>query len=420
MSGRVVEMVWTCSSCRRENLGRHLSCQTCGSPKEEHEEYRMPGTPAQLPSVTDPRLLQIAHGGANWRCRYCGSNQRAADGDCANCGGDRARHQQAAQAAASHGRPQKRGKSALRRILIAGVLLGLFCLPIFLVFQLDNCHRSDYSTHGAAFAEAFHTEYGTIASASWSQAVYVERWKVVEREGFEDAKPKSATDVRALGKRQHHVDKVADGFDTQTYTEEEPNGFRTETYTEQEQCGQSCTPRPKSCREVCTPQGNGFAKCDQVCTGGGETCSPKYCMVTKTKQVPQTHLVTKTRQVPRFKDVPVMAAYFKWKQWAWEPERTIEEKGSDFAPKWPSAEQIKLGEGLAKDEKERKSERASYSVLYRTATGKEYTYRPGDLAEYRRCEGTYLTLKVGRYSSPEAMGVPISGAPPAASSPNAQ
>ena len=60
----------------------------------------MPGTPAQLPSVTDPRLLQIAHGGANWRCRYCGSNQRAADGDCANCGGDRARHQQAAQAAA--------------------------------------------------------------------------------------------------------------------------------------------------------------------------------------------------------------------------------------------------------------------------------------------------------------------------------
>ncbi|MGE0324597.1 MAG: hypothetical protein AB7K71_32770 [Polyangiaceae bacterium] len=417
MSGRVVEMVWTCSSCRRENLGRHMVCQTCGSPKEEHEEYRMPGTPAQLPSVTDANLLQIAHGGANWRCRYCGSNQRAADGDCANCGGDRARHQQASwQGAAKPATASTVGKSGGKGLLA----LALVAVPVVLALVVCGALMTRRSSVQAVQAPAFHTEYGTIASASWSQSVYVERYQIVEREGFEDAKPKAATDVRSLGQRQHHVDKVPDGFDTQTYTEEEPNGFRTETYTEQEQCGQDCTPLPKSCREVCTPQGNGFAKCDQVCTGGGESCSPKYCMVTKTRQVPQTHMVTKTRQVPKFIDVPVMAAYFKWKQWAWEPARTLEEKGSDFAPRWPSDEQIKLGEGLAKGEKERKSERASYSVLYRTATGKEYTYRPKDLPEFTRCKDTYLALKVGQYSSPEALGVPIAGKPPAASSASPQ
>lgn len=377
----------------------------------------MPGTPAQLPSVTDPRLLQIAHAGANWRCRYCGSNQRAADGDCANCGGDRARNQVRAVHPASPGsvvRPKVR--SWLKLALTTAMLVALGVLPIVLIFQVDSCREGPDYARPRHTPETARLEYASVVRGTWSHTVEVERWRIVTREGFEDAKPAGAMDVRALGKRQHHVEKVPDGFETETYTEVEPNGFRTETYTEQARCGEDCTPLPRRCREVCTPQGNGFAKCDQVCTGGGQTCSPKYCMVTKTKQVPQTHLVTKTRQVAKFKDVPVMLAYFEWKQWDWAPERTLEEKGNDFEPRWPSDARIQLGEGLGKGEKERARQRADYSVLYRTATGKEYTYHPTAVAEFVRCKDTYIQLKVWQSRSPEALGIPIAGkAPPAPS-----
>lgn len=110
-----------------------------------------------------------------------------------------------------------------------------------------------------------------------------------------------------------------------------------------------------------------------------------------------------------------MRAYFRWKQWAWQPARTVEEKGSGWDPKWPSDEQIKLGEGLAKDEKERKSQRADYSVLYRTANSIEYTYHPEDAAEYVDCRDSHLNLTVWPSRRPQAVGRPIAGAPPASS-----
>ena len=95
--------------------------------------------------------------------------------------------------------------------------------------------------------------------------------------------------------------------------------------------------------------------------------------------------------------------------------RTIEEKGGGFDTRWPSDERIQLGDGLKQGEKERKSQSATYSVYYRTATGKAYTYRPKQLAEFTRCRDTYLTLKVWQSRDPEALGIPIAGQAPAPS-----
>ncbi len=39
MSERQIELVWRCSSCQHQNLGRHAICQSCGNPKDESEEY---------------------------------------------------------------------------------------------------------------------------------------------------------------------------------------------------------------------------------------------------------------------------------------------------------------------------------------------------------------------------------------------
>src|SRR5262245_29907288 len=86
MSERQIEMTWRCTSCGAQNLGRHSVCQGCGNPKDESEAYEMPADPSAAASVVDPALLRMARAGANWRCRYCGSDQRAFDGTCAQCG----------------------------------------------------------------------------------------------------------------------------------------------------------------------------------------------------------------------------------------------------------------------------------------------------------------------------------------------
>ena len=53
-----------------------MKCANCGSPKEDDEKYRMPGTRA--PSITDAKQLADAHAGANWTCASCGDDNRAA------------------------------------------------------------------------------------------------------------------------------------------------------------------------------------------------------------------------------------------------------------------------------------------------------------------------------------------------------
>jgi hypothetical protein len=76
---RIIEMTWRCSSCQRQNLGRHKSCQGCGNPKDASEEFEMPSDTALAPTVTDERLLRMATAGPDWRCRFCGGDQRRSD-----------------------------------------------------------------------------------------------------------------------------------------------------------------------------------------------------------------------------------------------------------------------------------------------------------------------------------------------------
>src|SRR5688500_12887171 len=110
MSGeRHIELVWRCSSCGHRSLGRHMQCQSCGNPKDASEEYEMPVDPAVVASVTEPELLRMAQAGANWRCRYCSSDQRDLHGECARCGGDRARARAAAAA------PSNASRRAMRK-----------------------------------------------------------------------------------------------------------------------------------------------------------------------------------------------------------------------------------------------------------------------------------------------------------------
>ena len=75
-SVRHIEMTWRCSACAAKNLGRHKVCQGCNHPKDGSERYEMPEDPSRAVSVTDADLLRMATAGPDWRCAYCGSDQR--------------------------------------------------------------------------------------------------------------------------------------------------------------------------------------------------------------------------------------------------------------------------------------------------------------------------------------------------------
>jgi hypothetical protein len=84
---RIVENTWTCSACRATNLGRHMTCQSCGEPKDRHEKYELP---SHRPTVTNSEQLKQARAGANWTCSYCQwDNRDLSRKTCEQCGAPR-------------------------------------------------------------------------------------------------------------------------------------------------------------------------------------------------------------------------------------------------------------------------------------------------------------------------------------------
>ncbi|MCE9579178.1 MAG: hypothetical protein K8W52_39005 [Deltaproteobacteria bacterium] len=261
---RHIEMTWRCSACQHQNLGRHKVCQACANPKDGSEEYEMPANPERAASVTDAELMRMATAGPDWRCAYCGSDQRRLDASCATCG-------------------------------------------------------------------------ASIAAA--------------------EPEPEAAPEVAV------HYDAVVDHYEPERYSVEVADGYRTEHYTARESCGQDCTTRSPTCRQSCSSRRNGFASCRQVCSGGGRSCSTRYCSVPRTRQVAKTRTEWRTRKVPRYRQVPRYAEAFRWTAYAWAPERTAREAGTDAANvRWPAGARTT---SLPPGEQERERRRATYTVTLR-------------------------------------------------------
>lgn len=421
MSGQTwhVEMLWRCASCGERNLGRHTQCQRCGKPKTGKETYEMPGDTSAAAAISDPALLRMATAGANWRCHFCGSDQRRFDGACGHCG---ASQQQGVDLGAVSPHPSlpppargqktppsaqpQRGWKLLAVVASLGLLLVL-CGVFAAVRRPGPDHP--HAPVAAKLAPSFRDVTARLVGVSWEQSVLVERYKVLPGEGFEEARPADAFDVKKAGQRAHHDERVPDGFSTETYTENEPDGSSTETYTTQEPCGETCVDLPQSCTNQCTPGNNGFATCKQVCKGGGRSCTPKQCTVTKTRQVPRTKAVTKTRQIPRFKEVPVMRDWYTWSVWGWAPQRTIKATGTTPEVAWPPDSEVALGKGLGKGEKERENRRGFYTLRLAEPSGVEHQIHPATLEEFQhqaRSSTFLIRVEYGRARILESSGAP--------------
>jgi hypothetical protein len=355
---RIIEMTWRCSGCKRQNLGRNKQCQGCGNPKDASEEFEMPSNTASAPTVTDPELLRLAAAGPDWRCRFCGSDQRRGNDACGNCGALSAGQPVLQTVAAA---PPRRKTS------------GLFLL-LFLVFTCScaGCFVNCMTWLGGTIS-GDRSYDATVTSATWEHVVDVERYSQRTLEGFKEAIPADATDVKRIGKRVHHHDKVQDGFTTQSFVDEVADGTRVETYTVREACGEDCTTEPQRCREVCKSNSNGFATCREECSGGRRRCKTRYCSETRTREVPKTRKQARTIRVPAYREEPRYADAFSYRQWTWAHDRTERkngalgdsgdalERGAAKLP-WPDGARTT---GLPPGEQEREKRTASYIVTVR-------------------------------------------------------
>ena len=389
---RIIEMTWRCSTCKRQNLGRYKQCQGCGNPKDGSEEFEMPANTEFAPTVTDPNLLQMATAGPDWRCQSCGSDQRRSDNSCANCGA----------APAGDAPPQIRtAVQAPRRRTLGNFL---FLLLFLFTCTCAGCFSCITWMGRAVSGDRSYT--ATVQAATWEHVIDVERYALRAHEGFEETIPADAIEVKRLGKRVHHQEKVQTGWENQSFVDTVPDGTRLEQFKVRETCGEDCTTTPTRCREVCTSNKNGFATCKEVCTGGKRKCTPRYCSETRTREVPQTRSQVRTIRVPTYRDEPRFADAFSYKAWSWEHDRTVREggaigealeRGVGKLP-WPAGARTS---GLSTGEQEREKRTARYIVTLRYSGDSTLRFEvnsPEALSRFTPGSEHTLRMESGTYS----------------------
>lgn len=379
VSERIIEMTWRCSSCAHRNLGRHKICVQCGSPKDGSEAFEMPDDPSKAASVTQADLLRMALDGPDWRCAYCGSDQRRADRACARCGAAALEGAEVTEPAPRDTfagapydwQPVEPGPRwyARREVRVAA-------LAVLAVFVLGIGAR--------AWARRPRDLDGRVSARTWRQSVRVERWAIRTREGFRESQVGEVFDVSSLGPRVHHHEQVLDHYDTESYTVRVQDGYDTESYTAQVACGRDCTSTPQSCSERCTSNRNGFASCRTVCSGGGQSCTTRYCSESRTRQVPRYRDDPRTRQVPRYRSEARYAEAFRWRVWDWAPQRVLVREGTSEPTRWPTEDELALDRGLSPGERERASREGMYRVTLRDDDERLWRIHPAREEDFAR------------------------------------
>lgn len=173
---------WDCPSCsKKKNLGPEAQCAQCGRPRGPNIPFY---TDDSAPVIEDPELVARARAGADWKCKYCGTDNRAGHIHCANCGagpdGSTARKETFTALAA----PAKKGMSLGVILGIIGAVVALLGLVIYF-----------------AFVRTKPTEV-TVAEITWVKTREVLQDVVVEKSDWKDAVPSDAKQVRSETKKR--------------------------------------------------------------------------------------------------------------------------------------------------------------------------------------------------------------------------
>lgn len=203
---------WDCPSCgNKKNLGPNPTCAGCGRPRGPNIPFY---TDDAAPIVEDPALVAAARAGADWKCKYCGADNRAGHMDCHQCGagpdGTVRRQQQFIPA----GPPPKKGISPK---VIVGIVLGVLGVLVFGIWF--------------AFLRTVALTVD-VESATWVKTAVVEEKRLKKDAAWQDEVPSEA---RVVGKEtKSRSKKVQDGTKkVKTGKKDLGNGMFEDVYKEE-------------------------------------------------------------------------------------------------------------------------------------------------------------------------------------------
>lgn len=372
-----VENKWTCDSCGAENLGRHMACQKCGSPKEKHEKDVVP-SPDAAPAVTDPELLRLAKQGANWVCGYCGGQVRDEHGKCVkNCGAPRVdpvltkMAAEAAKAETEAGvvlevsrptgkplsqprplptgvpgpgvsyRPPKIPKDPAPWKLIIGLGGGLLALAGLLAYLLTPWE-----------------EDAKVLTFRWTYTSDLRQKTLMHGEGW--GAPAGAFNTSCQSKY---------------YGDEDCHPHNCNPHSVSYEC--NCTSYECNCRTTCTDNKNGFSSCSESCS----TCQ-------RCSTCSRTEYDTCYDRCPVYKD------YCTYDYYEWPIIQSLKTGGFEHNERWPELE------AKGADQRLDKTEFYEVTFMEARASKKSWTYKPRSLAEFKTFDTKQLwRIEVNRLGS---------------------
>lgn len=330
----VVENQWTCSTCGTVNPGREMKCSACGKPKEQ-EAYQTGGA-AQAAAVTDPSLVQMAQGGVNWTCTYCSYQNRNLHDRCERCGAEKAESVPAAGApqpvAGVVGTPVGQGLppgATVTKVPVPESKMPwgkIGCLGLL----VGMCLLGVYFFKPKA-GEA------QVTATSWMTKTLLEQRTQRQGQGFRDAIP--------------------DGGIVLSCEQRQVGTMQCNPYPCVVAASGQCNPHECNCQNQCRDLGNGFSECTRVCQTCFDTC-------------PVGQQSTCYQQCPRVGD------YCRYTYDDWQAIERRAQSGTSDTPAYATDLHANGPDQRVRNETE-------LSVAF--VSGRDtYTYRPRDLADYRR------------------------------------
>ncbi len=340
-----VENGWACPACSALNRGHDMACQTCGARKDAEVIDILSGP--QAPEVTDPAQVREATAGANWQCEHCGNQERNLRGECAHCGGPKARAPLQAPVEVSQQRSRQRRlpltwylRVLWRPLLGTGALGGLVWLIIWLCTP--------------------RTVDARVSDLSWTYTITLRERIQLHNDGQWN---------RPGDRGFYHEPAFNLTCDSRYYGTEDCHPHDCRPHPASYDC--NYTTYECNCMQSCTDNKNGYSTCTERCS----TCS-------------RHDTCSRTEYDTCYDACPVYKDWCSYDYYDWPVKATRQTAGHDHAVHWPDLH--------AEGPLQRVQKVEAYGVKFR-AEDETYDYAPETLLEYKSFDlGAAWQLKVGK------------------------
>jgi hypothetical protein len=203
---------WDCPSCnKKRNLGPSTTCEQCGRPRGPNIAFY---TDDSAPVIEDPELVARARAGADWKCKYCGADNRAGHLDCHNCGAGPDGTVRRQEKFTALGPPPKPGLSG--KTILAIVLGAIATLSLLVYFAFIRTKPMEV----------------TVTEVAWVKSRDLLKDEEVERADWKDSVPAGAKELRS--ETRSRTKTVQDGTKkVKTGRKDLGNGMFEDVYKEE-------------------------------------------------------------------------------------------------------------------------------------------------------------------------------------------